>query len=165
MPKNHTFVYLVEGKTEEKLVKILKEKYIVSGKIRVLHQKRLSDMLLRTISPDTTVILIFDTDVKSTIQSLELNIKKLENYKIKYILVPQVHNLEDEIVFATSIKEIKELLKSKSNKDFKRDFLNTNNFLARLENKKFNIKRFWSRRCTSGSVFSQYKNNSALIKC
>lgn len=38
--KNNTYVYLVEGETEEKTVKILKEKYIVSGKVIILHQKK-----------------------------------------------------------------------------------------------------------------------------
>lgn len=166
MPNNNTYVYLVEGETEAKTIKILKEKYIVSGKVIVLHQKRIRDTLLRTLTANSNIILVFDTDVASTSDTIKNNIEILQKYgeNINVILIPQIKNLEDEFIFSTSIKNIKELLNSKSRTEFKSDFLKEKYCLKKLEEKNFDITKFWAREPEINSDFSFCKNNSKEIK-
>ena len=123
MAADNVYFYLVEGQTEEKAVNVLKEKYIVSGKVIILHQRKITATRLRLIPRNSKSIIVFDTDSPNTKQTLDTNINLLTQEAIEVILIPQVHNFEDEIIYATSIKNIKELLNSKSNSDFKSDFL------------------------------------------
>ena len=87
MGKSKIFYYLVEGENEKKLVETIKEKgYIPSGKIRVfniIHYK-ISTTFLRTLDSNTTVVLIFDTDV-AKLDIFEENIKLiLKNKNERY---------------------------------------------------------------------------------
>ncbi len=164
MASGTVYFYLVEGQTEEKAVKILKEKYIRSGKIRILHQQKINNTLLRLIPQKSKVIILFDTDSPNTVHTLDINLHILKQEKIETILIPQINNFEDEIVYATSVKNIKELLNSKSNSDFKNDFLKEKNCLKKLEDKDFDINKFWARKADNNSPFNKYDNNSKLIK-
>lgn len=162
----NSYIYLVEGETEAKAIKVLKEKYIISGKIRILHQKRISHTLLRTLPVNSSVILVFDTDISSTASTIKKNIEilKKDGNNLNVILIPQIRNLEEEFIFSTSIKDIKELLNSKSRREFKSDFIKEKNCLKKLEEKNFNIEKFWSREADKSSGFSGYKNSSNKIK-
>lgn len=165
MKKNNgTYVYLVEGETEEKMVRILKESYIFSGKTLILHQQKISSALLRMLPRDSYVVIIFDTDVLETRDNLDITLQRLKNSGLNALLIPQIQNLEDEIIYSTSIKKITELLDSKSSSDFKRDFLKEKNTLKKLKDKDFDIKKFWSRIADENSVFGQYKNDAHKIK-
>lgn len=164
MAKDNVYIYLVEGQTEEKAVKILKEKYILSGKVIILHQRKINNTLLRIMPTNVKVIMIFDTDISNTVHTLEINLDILKCENIEAILIPQIKNFEDEIVYSTSIKNIKELLNSKSKTDFKSDFLKEKNCLKKLEDKDFDINKFWSRTADKKSPFSKYNNNSKRIK-
>lgn len=68
--KNNRYQYFVEGECERKLITTLKEQktWVVSGKIEVFNVKleRITELRLRQISDNTTVILIFDTDTIDT---------------------------------------------------------------------------------------------------
>ena len=85
---------------------------------------------MRTLERETIVVLVFDTDIEK-IDILDKNIELIKNSNnvrdIIYIL--QIKNLEDELVYSTKIKKIKDLLESKSDKDFKRDFISCNNLI------------------------------------
>ena len=165
MKKNNgTYVYLVEGETEEKMVRILKESYIFSGKTLILHQQKISSALLRMLPRDSYVVIIFDTDVPETRDNLDITLQRLKNSGLNALLIPQIQNLEDEIIYSTSIKKITELLDSKSSSDFKRDFLKEKNTLKKLKDEDFDIKKFWSRIADENSVFGQYKNDAHKIK-
>lgn len=61
------------------------------------------------------------------------------------LCIPQVNNLEDELVRSCNIKNICELTHSKSKKKFKTDFANCTNMKARLKECEFSMKTFWSR--------------------
>ena len=129
--------YFVEGDTERKFVEVIKEsKYVYSGRIekRNLLQKKISDNILKNIQENT--IIVFDTDVIdiNNINILDKNIEVFENNdRIKeVILIPQVKNLEDELIYSTKIKKIKDLLESKSDDDFKRDFMRCNNLIKKI---------------------------------
>ena len=85
------------------------------------------------------------------------------NDRIKeVILIPQAKNLEDELIYSTKIKKIKDLLESKSDKDFKRDFISCNNLMKKLEEKEFEISKLWSRNAVD--IYEKYKNDSEKIK-
>lgn len=89
-------------------------------------------------------------------------LKKQVSAVKEIILVPQIENLEDELKFSTSIKNIKELTRSKSNSDFKSDFIYSSNVPQLLENKAFDIKKLWSR--NANNSFKNYKNQGDKIK-
>ena len=129
--------YFVEGDTERKFIEVIKEnKYVYSGRIekRNLLEKKISDNILKNIQKNTTIVIIFDTDVIdiNNINILDKNIEIFENSKKKVILIPQVKNLEDELIYSTKIKKIEDLLESKSDDDFKRDFMRCNNLINNM---------------------------------
>lgn len=115
---------------------------------------------------DTTVILVFDTDRAET-EVLYKNIKFLRKQKeiaSSIICVPQCKNLEDEIIRSCNIRSIKDLTDSKSNKEFKKDFLHitNSNAVKKLVNKQFDMRLF---RTQAPSVpFENIKNGSQKIK-
>ena len=118
------------------------------------------------VEGDTDIVIIFDTDVIdiNNINILDKNIEIFENNDRikKVILIPQVKNLEDELIYSTKIKKIKDLLESKSDKDFKRDFISCNNLMKKLEEKEFEISKLWSRNAVD--IYEKYKNDSEKIK-
>lgn len=82
----------------------------------------------------------------------------------RILLIPQVYNLEDEILFSTDLKRMKEFLDSKSDGDFKRDLLKCSDsqIIKKLKDKTFKIERFWSR--TANNKYGKYQNQSKMIK-
>lgn len=157
--------YFVEGETERKLIETTKNKYLYSGKIKVMNiiQNKIPNSILRTLERETIVILVFDTDIEK-IDILDENIKLIKNSNNvrDIIFIPQIKNLEDELVYSTNISKIIDLLESKSKKDFKNDFINCNNLMRKLEEKEFKISKLWSREATG--IYKKYKNKSKEIK-
>lgn len=167
MRKNVLYQYLVEGDTEKKIVQILKDnmKDIVPGKVQRFNvvQEEISDFYLRTIKLGTVVVLVFDTDVCFD-EILRKNIKKLLNTpSVKCVVkIPQVKNLEDELVFSCNIKKITELLNSQSISAFKSDILRINNLQNKLVENSFDINKFWSR--NPYKPFQDISNDAEIIK-
>ncbi|ALF18675.1 hypothetical protein [Fusobacterium animalis] len=157
--------YFVEGENERKLIETIKNKYLYSGKIKVMNtiQNKVSKSILRTLERETIVVLVFDTDVEK-VDVLDENIKIIKNSNNvrDIICIPQIKNLEDELVYSTKIKKIKDLLESKSDKDFKRDFISCNNLIKKLEEKEFKISKLWSREAKN--IYKKYENKSKEIK-
>lgn len=122
MGKEKYYQYFVEGEDEKKLVDVLKSdmKLIVSGKSQVFNvtQQKLTRLRVMNLKPGTTVVLIFDADA-GNLQILKDNINFLHKEKVvsEVICVIQVRNLEDELIRCCNIRQIKELLGSKSEKD------------------------------------------------
>lgn len=142
--------YYVEGEDEEKLVQVLKNdlRVIRPGKIQKLNviERDLSNARLMTLRPGTMVVLIFDTDTGHPdilLQNLE-RLKKCPAVS-EIITIPQVLNLEDELVRSCGIKRITELLGSKSKSEFKADFIRSKNLAEKLKEQSFDIYRLWSR--------------------
>lgn len=79
---------------------------------------------LRPLTADTMVVLVFDTDAGS-VDILKKNVKKLAACRSvsEVVLIPQVPNLEGELVRSCNIKDIRELLNSQSRTKFKRDII------------------------------------------
>lgn len=160
------YQYFVEGQTEKKLIEILKKSnMIISGNVNIFNviQKEFSGALLANLSKNTVVILIFDTDTNS-VSGLNNNLRILKkNPNVRECwCIPQVKNLEDELIRATDITHIKDLIGSQSNTDFKRDWLREKHIPEKLQLHHFDYSSFWSS--TAGPPFDSIKNNSDRIK-
>lgn len=166
MGKCRYYHYFVEGQDEEKIVKVLKTdlRCIVPGKVQVFNviQQKLTKLRLMSLKPDTTVVLIFDTDKGKSSTLLE-NIKFLKKeVNVKDVLcITQVKNLEDELIRSCDIKQIKELTGSKSNKDYKRDIIKDNIFDQKLKKHKFDFELFWN---SIDEDFKDIGNDAKKIK-
>ncbi len=165
--KNINIQYFVEGEDEKKLINTLKNQLgvIESGKVQRLNviENKISDNIIRTFKRNTIVVLVFDTDTKNT-DILNSNIKKLKACKFisKVITIPQVYNLEDELVHSCNIKDITELLNSRSKKDFKSDLIHITNLDSKLKEHSFDINLFWSQQ--PNFPYQNISNDSKLIK-
>ena len=157
--------YFVEGENERKLIETIKNKYLYSGKIKIINtiQNKVPNSILRTLERETVVVLVFDTDVEK-IDILDENIKLImsSNNVKDVICIPQIKNLEDELIYSTNINKIVDLLESKSKTNFKNDFNNCKNLMKKLEDKEFKISKLWSRNAVD--IYKKYKNDSEVIK-
>ena len=160
-------IYFVEGKCEAALLAALKERpqKIVSGRVKIFNviEKLIPRSQLVTIQVGTTIVFVFDTDVPIT-ESLKKNIQLVSTYcsKPKLVFLPQVMNLEDELVRCTDIRNISELTRSKSAKDFKRDFCAMTNCRDVLDRHQLDVLRLWTQ--NPPEVFRFIPSNSEIIK-
>lgn len=167
MKQNVKYQYFVEGETEKKLVDELKKAggLILPGTVSKLNvkQKLLGSARLANLAENTVVILIFDTDTKD-LEVLRKNIQILkESRNVRKVwCVMQVENLEDELVRATEIHEIKDLIGCKSNSDFKRDWLREKHLLEKLQRHGFRFSLFWASQ--PQGVYSDIENCGYRVK-
>lgn len=91
------------------------------------------------------MVLIFDTDTDN-VARLDKNIEKLKSCSAisAVVTIPQVPNLEGELVRSCNIKVITELLNSKSTKEYKSDLIRVSNLDQKLKVHQFDINIFWS---------------------
>lgn len=164
---NNIYHYYVKGDDEKKVVDTLKTsmQLIISGKVdvfNVIERKFTRNQIMR-LKQGTIVVLVFDTDTNKIDVLLE-NIRFLKKQSIikKVICIPQVKNLEQELIESCNIKQIKELTGSKSNSNYKHDLIQHKNLSNALKLHGFNIENFW---CKEPSYpFDIIKNESSLIK-
>ncbi len=160
-------IYFVEGKCEAALLAALKEppQKVVPGRVKVFNvvANLIPRSQLVTIQPGTTVVFVFDTDVPVT-ESLKRNIELIQTYcsKVRIVFLPQVMNLEDELVRCTDINSITDLTRSRSTKDFKRDFCAMTNCRDVLNRHQLDVLRLWTQ--NPPEVFGFVPSNCALIK-
>lgn len=165
--KTGYYQYYVEGTDEEKLINVLKSEMsmICSGKVEKFNvtQKELTLLRLMQLKKDTNVVLVFDTDV-GNVEILRKNIQILKQCsQVKNIIcIPQVENLEDELIRSCNIKQIKELTGSRSNKDFKHALIIEKNLASKLKSRNFDIKKFWIS--TPANQYKEIANNALKIK-
>lgn len=163
------FQYYVEGENEKKLINVLKTnmRLITPGKVETLNvtQEKLSDMKLRTLKFGTILVFVFDTDAgqPTILNENIIKAKKSSNIKDVYC-IPQVKNLEDELVRTMELKNIKELLNSNSSKDYKRDMLREKdeNLKSKFESHNFDIQKLWAK--DPEIPYDMFPNNSDKIK-
>ena len=167
MSKNNKYQYFVEGPTEKKLIDTFKKtkEMILPGTVSVRNvvQEEIPDTMIRNMGNSTIVILVFDTDRGNT-TVLNKNIQKLRRCSnVREIwCVPQVENLEEELVRSTNIRNIKELLGSRSEGDFKRDFLREKNLLDKMNKHNFDYSLLWSSK--PKDQFSDIVNEGYKVK-
>ena len=159
--------YYVEGPDDKKVIDTLKTKMglVKPGKVDVLNvvTEKITDLRLRTLSPGTMVVLVFDVDAGSR-DILNTNIQKLKNCQAvtEVVTIPQVPKLEIELVRSCNIRQIKELLNSRSSDDFKRDVMRVTNLDAKLREHQFDIDQFWS--ATPSPPYQDIPNQAAKVK-
>ena len=166
---NNKCIYYVEGPCEQQLIVALKEapERLIPGKIKVFNvvQNLIPKSQMLSIQAGTTVVLVFDTDVPQT-SNLIKNLELLTRYcgKLKIIFLPQVLNLEDELVRCTDVRTAMELTKSGSVKNFKTDFckMKIKDCRSMLERYKLDYARLWMTK--TPEAFSFVENNSSQIK-
>lgn len=168
MRKNRIYQYYVEGEDEKSVINALKQEIgcIESGKVEKFNviQNKFTIARVRPLKKGTVAVLVYDTDIETNTKTLEYNIDFLKKQSaIKDVVcIPQVKNLEDELMRACNIKHIGELTKSGSKKDYKRDLISCTNLGKRLHNCNFDISKFWSK--TPQNVFQKFQNSSDKIK-
>lgn len=161
------YQYYVEGENEVAFLKTLKTdmELIRPGKIQKFNviQNKFTNARLMSLKQKTCVVLIFDTDViNDSILKKNLEILKKCDQITRIICIPQVKNLEDELVRCCNIHQIRELTSSSSNSEFKHDFLTTFDRKHLLEKHGFDITRLWTEQPQCG--FEGITNESDLIK-
>ena len=162
-------IYYVEGPCEQQLISALKEEpeKLIPGKIKVFNvvQNLIPKSQMLSIQAGTTVELVFDTDVSQTL-NLKKNLELLERYcgKLKIVFLPQVLNLEEELVRCTDVKTVTKLTKSGSVKNFKTDFckMKVKDCRSMLERHQLNIARLWMTKTPDAFDFTE--NNGDSIK-
>lgn len=165
--KSKFIQYYVEGEDDKKVVDTLKTKMglVKSGKVHVLNAvtEEITDLRLRAFSPGTMVVLVFDVDA-GNVEILNRNIQKLKACRAvsEIITIPQVPNLEGELMRSCNIKRITELLNSKSTSDFKSDIIHVSNLDAKLREHKFNIDLFWIEK--PKPPYQRIENLAAKVK-
>lgn len=161
------FQYYVEGEDDKCIVNTLKSEMfcIQSGKVNVFNvvQEKFNLARIRTLKDNTIVVLIYDTDINN-IQILQDNIDFLRKQKAvkEIICIPQVNNLEDELVRACSkINAVEQITRSSTKKDYKRDLIKCNNLGQRLQASGFDLNKMWKMIPTNG--FKEFGNESSKI--
>ena len=161
------YQYFVEGEDERKLINTLKSEMemIEPGKVQVFNcvSERLTALRLMTLKDGTAVVLVFDSDA-GNLALLEDNInliRKQSNICDVFCIV-QVKNLEDELVYACDIKQIKELLGVDSNSAYKRALLREKNLSKKLREHDFDIAKFWSKQ--DKGAYKDIENQAGRIK-
>lgn len=162
-------IYYVEGPCEQQLISALKEapEKLIPGKIKVFNvvQNLIPKSQMLSIQAGTTVVLVFDTDVSQTL-NLKKNLELLERYcgKLKIVFLPQVLNLEEELVRCTNVKIVTELTKSGSVKNFKTDFckMKVKDCRSMLERHQLSIAWLWMTKTPDAFDFTE--NNGDSIK-
>lgn len=166
---NNKCIYYVEGPCEQQLISALKEapERLIPGKIKVFNviQNLIPKSQMLSIQTGTTVVLVFDTDVPRT-EILKKNIELLAKYckKLKIIFLPQVLNLEEELVRCIDVRNIKELTKSSSIRNFKTDFckMKTEDCRFMLDRHMLDYVHLWMTKVPE--PFNFVENNGVQIK-
>ena len=101
---------------------------------------------------------------RTNIDILDYNVKFLKKQSaIKDVIcIPQVNNLEDELVGACNVKNVIEITKSNSLKEYKRELISCTNLGKRLQVCGFNILKFWNK--LPKNSYEKYGNDSSKIK-
>lgn len=167
MRKRRFYQYFVEGEDERKIINTLKSdmKMIYPGKVQVFNcvKQKLTKMRLMTLQDGTAVVLVFDSDA-GNLSILKDNMKLLQQQSniSEIICVVQVKNLEDELVRACNIKQIKELLGIESNSAYKRALLKEKNLSKKLTDHEFDITKFWCMK--DDAIYKTIPNEAEKIK-
>ena len=158
--------YFVEGEDEEKVIDALKTGLcaIRPGKTQKINvvQNKIKNARLVALR-HTMAVLVFDTDT-GNVDILNENIAILKSCSAvsKIVTIPQVPNLEGELVRSCDIKSPEEFLRSKSRNSFKSDLIRASNLASTLRNHQFDIEKFWSE--APASPFQNIENQANEVK-
>ena len=168
MRKKEIYHYYVEGDDEKHLLDALKREIgcIQPGKVEKFNviQQRITIARIRPLKQDTIVVFVYDTDVESNLEILSQNAAFLHKQKgiRDLICIPQVRNLEEELVRCCDISNVGELTKSSTKTDYKRALISCTNLGARLKMCGFDVSKLWSQIPANG--FQKFGNGAEKIK-
>ncbi len=162
------YQYYVEGKCEKKLVRtLIDQRLIVPGKAEILNpiQETIRPTHLRPLPKKTNIILIFDTDT-SDVETLRKNLEFLKSQPNiqNVITIPQVRNLEDELIKCTHIRHIRDLLNCSHDSDFKAAFIEEKRLFEKLLSHEFDIEKLWSSSPIEPYLSLNIQNQGKRIK-
>jgi len=166
---NGKCIYFVEGSCEQQLIRALREvpEKVIPGKVKVFNviQKLLPKSQLLAIQPGTKVAFVFDTDIEVTAH-LRRNVELIRKYcgAVQIVYLPQVLNLEDELVRCTDVKRASELTKSSGTNKFKTDFCRMKPADCRrlLERHGIETEKLWQTQVPAAFAFIE--ENAGLIR-
>lgn len=167
---NNKCIYYVEGPCEQQLVAALKENpaKLIPGKIKVYNvvQNLIPKSQLLSIQCGTTIVLVFDTDVEQT-TNLKKNLERLRKYcgRLYIVYLPQVLNLEDELVRCTDVQNVVDLTRSNGVRNFKTDFckLKVKDCRAMLERYGLKTERLWTTKVSEAFAFVESNSNRIKV--
>ncbi|HED4484300.1 TPA: hypothetical protein R4352_002063, partial [Pasteurella multocida] len=90
------------------------------------------------------IFIIYDTDKTQNYNRFNNNLNFLKKNKIKFFLLQQTNNLEDELVYCTSCSKIEDFF-GNSTSEFKASFISCGNLQQKLNRLHFNPEKLWSR--------------------
>lgn len=167
---NNKCIYYVEGPCEQQLIAALKENpsRLLPGKVKVYNviQNLIPKSQMLSIQSGTKIVLVFDTDVEQT-ANLQKNLELLKRYcgKVHIVFLPQVLNLEDELVRCTDVKNVTELTQSNSIRNFKTDFckLKAKDCRAMLDRHGLKINHLWITKVPEPFLFAESNSNQIKV--
>ena len=167
---NNKCIYYVEGPCEQQLVAALKENpaKLIPGKIKVYNvvQNLIPKSQLLSIQCGTTIVLAFDTDVEQT-TNLKKNLERLRKYcgRLHIVYLPQVLDLEDELVRCTDVQNVVDLTRSNGVRNFKTDFckLKVKDCRAMLERHGLQTERLWTTKLPEAFAFVESNSNRIKV--
>lgn len=153
MKRNSLVYFLVEGETEDVLIKDLKRKYNFTVKaIRIINlwntAERKIKALLNTLElKNSHVFIVYDTDRVENINNFINNINIISKCSSKTFILQQNNNFEEELAYACS-KSTSALyscfcVQITSCDNFKNSFISSRNRLEKLDGLNFNDDRLW----------------------
>ena len=168
---NNKCIYYVEGPCEQQLVAALKQNpaKLIPGKIKVYNvvQNLIPKSQLLSIQCGTTIVLVFDTDVEQT-TNLKKNLERLRKYcgRLYIVYLPQVLNLEDELVRCTDVQNVIDLTRSNGVRNFKTDFckLKVKDCRAMLERHGLKTERPWTTKVPEAFAFVESNSNRIKVQ-
>lgn len=154
------YIFLVEGETEEKLVKVLFVGQIRRVNLWSLPNRKIGTIIRPIPQNNTRVLVICDTDQTACYDNFIKNFHEIKRHvgKNNIFLLPQTQNFEHEMLFCLSTKR-KDLQKMFNNasgeQQLKKHFIEEKRLLEKLESQGFNLSKLWSRELCS--VLSELK--------
>lgn len=148
MRAGQKYVYLVEGQDEKSIIRMLISEYkcIKPGKIHVINvvQEKINKARAATWGDNVYICCVFDTDVRDPGQLLANRNFLLSLSNIRdVILIPQVLNLEDELVRASMVRNAKEITKSSTDAEYKHALIKIDNLKRLFDAAEFDFSKFW----------------------
>lgn len=169
-------IFIVEGETERKLTNTLYLGAVKIFNLWDLEPEKIHHILILIPKKKVKVFIVCDTDCIDDPKK-ERFIKNFHSIK-KHVgrnnisLFQQNLNLEDELIYCLNINNKKKLYSlfnnASGNGQFKRNFIDEKNLLAKLENNNFDLSKLWSRPlCPDLSELQEFhaspKNFSSII--
>ena len=106
--RDSKIIFLVEGETEKAVVNALN---VLGNPVKFnLWDKDIKKILRRYNPKNSIFIIIFDTDILDNIARFNGNLKILKSSGFVYYLLPQTKNLEEELLYACSLPNNRQLI-------------------------------------------------------